>query len=150
MKAPAVKINFSKSRSYFTAVILSNSCYQAYLKQISTWFVIKYITYLPQEPYCKTINFPHWKLNMFCQMAAMLFPALNSASQKTDTQGCKGMEALDVKWAGLKSRAHSLELCNWHLFQLLNMNLFDFQSLTFLLPSSILCCLCHCLHKRCS
>ena len=49
---------------------------------------------------------------MFCQMAAMLFPALNSASQKTDTEGCKGMEALDVKWAAFKSRAHSLELCN--------------------------------------
>lgn len=45
-------------------------------------------------------------------MAAMLFPTLNSASQQTDTEGCKGMEALDVKWAAFKSRAHSLELCN--------------------------------------
>lgn len=63
---------------------------------------------------------------MFCQMAGILFPALNSASQKTDTESCRGMEALDVKWAAFKSRAHSLELCNWHLFQLLNMNLFDF------------------------
>lgn len=71
------------------------------------------------------VNFPPWKLNVFYQMASELFPALNFTSQKTG-EGCRVQRHCAEVGCCLSKKALSLELCNWYLFQFLNVNLFGF------------------------
>lgn len=83
----------------------------------------------------KTVNFPCWELNVFYQMATVVFPAWNSSSQSTDARVLHGTGALSVKCAAAKAGAYPLESHSWHLFQCLDMYISHFQSLTDISPS---------------